>query len=211
MKNIIEDLNWRYATKKFDPTKKMSQEQLDTILEVLRLTPTSYGLQPFKFLVVENVEIREKLKEKSWGQSQVTDASHLIILCSYLDLTEIHIDDHIENTVNMRQLEHTTLTGYSNFMKSTINKLESLTKQEWNKKQVYIALGLLINACAKLRIDLTPMEGFDIDSVDDILHLKERNLTATILCPIGFRSEDDTTQHLKKVRKSHEDLVEFIR
>jgi nitroreductase len=210
MKNIIEDLNWRYATKKFDPTKKISQEQLETIFEVLRLTPTSYGLQPFKFLVVENVEIREKLKEKSWGQSQVTDASHLLVLCAYSDINEIHIDDHIENTSKLRKLELANLTGYGNFIKSTINKLGSLTKQEWNKKQVYIALGLLINACAKLRIDLTPMEGFDAEGVDEILHLKEQNLIATLLCPIGFRSDDDTTQHLKKVRKSHENLVEFI-
>ena len=102
MKTIIDNLNWRYATKKFDSSKKVSQENLETLLEVLRLTPSSYGLQPYKFLIIENPEVREKLKEKSWGQTQITDASHLIVLCSYIDVNETHIDPHITNTASTR-------------------------------------------------------------------------------------------------------------
>lgn len=211
MKTIIDDLNWRYATKKFDPNKKLSQQQLDTLLEVLRLTPTSYGLQPFKFLVVENKEIREKLKEKSWGQHQITDASHLIVLSTYIDIHDYHIDELMQNTTETRNLEPSVLSGYSDFLKTTIAKLELSKKKEWNSKQVYIALGYLLQACAQLRIDSIPMEGFDADGYDEILDLKSRNLHAIVVCPIGFRAEDDGSQHWKKVRKSHDELVEFIR
>lgn len=211
MKSILEDLNWRYATKKFDPTKKITSEQLDVLLEVLRLTPTSYGLQPFKFLVIENPEIREKLKEKSANQSQITDASHLIVLCSYLDIHDLHVDNHVKNTAQTREIEHSNLERYRDFMKGSINKLESPVKLEWNKKQAYIALGLLLHACAQMRIDSTPMEGFDAEGYDEILNLKSKNLHATVICPIGFRSAEDHTQHMKKVRKSQADLIEFIR
>lgn len=211
MKKIIEDLNWRYATKKFDPKKKISQQQLDTLLEVLRLTPTSYGLQPFKFLVVENQTIREKLKEKSWGQSQITDASHLIILSAYIDLHDYHVDELMQNTTDTRELEPSVLSNYSDFLKGTIAKLEQTKKKEWNSKQVYIALGYLLQACAQLRIDSIPMEGFDAEGYDEILDLKSKNLHALVVCPIGFRAEDDSSQHWKKVRKSHDELVEFIR
>lgn len=211
MKSILEDLNWRYATKKFDPTKKISDEQLDVLLEVLRLTPTSYGLQPFKFLVVENPEIREKLKEKSANQSQITDASHLIVLCSYLDIHDLHVDAHVKNTAQTREIEHSNLERYSSFVKGSISKLANPVKLEWNKKQAYIALGLLLHACAQMRIDSTPMEGFDAEGYDEILNLKSKNLHATVICPIGFRSVEDITQHMKKVRKSQADLIEFIR
>lgn len=207
----IEDLNWRYATKKFDPTKKISDTELQTLLEVLRLSPSSYGLQPLKFLIVENKELREKLKEKSWGQPQVTDASHFIILCSYIDIHDEHIDKHIENTALTREGDPANFVGYSNFMKASINKLSPEEKKVWNSKQAYIALGHLLHSCAQMRIDSVPMEGFEADGYDEILNLKAQNLHAVLACPIGYRSDEDTNQHLKKVRKEHNDLFEFIR
>jgi nitroreductase len=210
MKTIIDNLNWRYATKKFDSSKKVSNENLDTLLEVLRLTPSSYGLQPYTFLVIENKEIREKLKEKSGGQTQVTDASHLIVLCSYLDISDRHIDAHVANTANARGLEAETLKGFGDFMKKTINQLDADKKQIWNSKQAYIALGQLMHACADMKIDATPMEGFDPAGYDEVLGLTAKNLHATLVCPIGYRSEEDANQHFKKVRKSREDLIEFI-
>lgn len=210
MKTIIDNLNWRYATKKFDSSKKVSQENLETLLEVLRLTPSSYGLQPYKFLIIENPEIREKLKEKSWGQTQITDASHLIVLCSYIDVNETHIDAHISNTANTRGMEVENLKGYSDFMKNTISQLDAEKKQIWNSKQAYIALGQLLHACADLKIDATPMEGYDPAGYDEVLGLKEKNLHASVVCPIGYRSEEDATQHFAKVRKSKEDIIEFI-
>lgn len=210
MKTIIDNLNWRYATKKFDSSKKVSQENLDILQEVLRLTPSSYGLQPYKFLFIENKEIREKLKEKSWGQPQVTDASHLLVLCSYIDMKEEHIDAHVVNTANTRGMDVEALKGYSDFMKNTIGQLDVEKKQIWNSKQAYIALGQLLHACAELKIDATPMEGFDPAGYDEVLGLKEKNLHASLVCPIGYRSEEDANQHFKKVRKSKEDLIEFI-
>lgn len=210
MKTIIDNLNWRYATKKFDSSKKVSNENLDTLLEVLRLTPSSYGLQPYMFLVIENKGIREKLKEKSGGQSQVTDASHLIVLCSYLDISDLHIDAHVANTANARGLEAEALKGFGDFMKKTINQLDAEKKQIWNSKQAYIALGQLMHACADMKIDATPMEGFDPAGYDEVLGLTAKNLHATLVCPIGYRSEEDANQHFKKVRKSREDLIEFI-
>lgn len=207
----IEDLNWRYATKKFDPTKKISDADLNTLLEVLRLSPSSYGLQPLKFLIVENKELREKLREKSWDQAQVTDASHFIILCSYLDIHDGHIDKHIENTALTREGDPENFVAYSNFMKASINKLSPEEKKVWNSKQAYIALGHLLHSCAQMRIDSVPMEGFEADGYDEILNLKAQNLHAVLACPIGYRSEEDGNQHLKKVRKEHNDLFVFIR
>lgn len=207
----IEDLNWRYATKKFDPTKKISDKELHTLLEVLRLSPSSYGLQPLKFLIIENKGIREKLKEKSWGQTQVTDASHLIVFCAYIDISENHIDKHLENTAMIREMNLSNLDGYGKHMKSKIGELNSEAIKTWNSKQAYIALGHLLHACAQHRIDSTPMEGFDSDGYDEILNLKAQNLHAVLACPIGYRSIEDPNQGLKKVRKTEEELFEFIR
>ncbi|MEY3198517.1 MAG: hypothetical protein RJA13_475 [Bacteroidota bacterium] len=197
----LENLNWRYATKKFDATKKISDADLNTLLEVVNLAPSSYGLQPLKVLVIENKEIREKLKEKSWNQAQVTDASHLLVLCSYLKFEEKHINDHIENTASIREMDAALLKGYGDFMKNAIGNLSDEQQKNWNSKQTYIALGHLLDACAEMRIDSVPMEGFDPAGYDEILHLTAQNLHASLVCPIGYRSEEDATQHQKKVRK----------
>jgi len=210
MNTIIDNLNWRYATKKFDTTKKINDEDLNTLLEVLRLAPSAYGLQALKFLVIENTAIREQLKAKSNGQPQITDASHLIILCSYIDVNDTHIDDHILNTASTRGIDANLLVGYSDFMKKTINNLDSEQKHVWNSKQAYLALGQLIQATAQMHIDATPMEGFDSKGYDEVLNLKAQNLHATVVCAIGYRSKDDATQHLKKVRKSKSNMITII-
>lgn len=211
MHPIIEDLSWRYATDKFDPTRKIRTDDLNVLLEVLRLAPSSYGLQPIKVIVIESKMIREQLREKSWNQPQITDASHLIVLCSHIDIYEKDIDDMISNTALTRKIELASLNRYSDFLKRTLGKIKLEEKKEWNMKQAYIALGHLLHACAQLRIDSTPMEGFDADAYDEILNLKSRNLHAAIVCAIGFRDEDDTQQFLTKVRKSKEELIEVIR
>lgn len=207
---IIEDLNWRYATKKFDPTKKIDPKDLETLLEVLRLTPTSYGLQPLKFIVVENTAVRKALRSKSYNQSQITDASHLIVFCSYTAISDEDIERHIENTAKTRSIEPQILEGYGNFMKRTLNEIEQKELEQWAAHQAYIALGQFLHACAQLRIDAIPMEGFEKEAYGEILQLPERNLTATLVCPIGYRSQEDTYQEMKKVRKQKEDLFEWI-
>lgn len=208
MKNetIIDDLNWRYATKKFDSSKKVSTENIETIKEILRLTPTSYGLQGLKFVIVENPEIRKEIQAAAWNQEQVTEASHLIVLCYTKDLNATHVDNYMKLVSETRNTPLEKLDGFGNMIKQTISSMTDSQMGEWLTKQVYIALGQLLTGLSKLRIDSTPMEGFSPMKVDDILKLDDHGLSSVLLCPIGYRHEEDAAQHQKKVRQSKEDL-----
>jgi nitroreductase len=210
MHALLEDLNWRYATKKYDTSKKIDQEHLDILLEAIRLSPSSYGLQPLKVVLVESKEIREKLKAHSWNQSQITDASHLMVLCSYKEMSNELIDQNAQNTEITRSLEKGQLQGFANFVKVKVNEKTVSEQAEWNARQAYIALGILMQSCAQLRIDATPMEGFEADKYNEILGLNDKNLNATLVCAIGYRSEEDSNQHLKKVRNPMNDFLEVI-
>ncbi len=210
MNQIIEDLNWRYATKKYDPSKKVSDKDFETIKESLRLAATSYGLQTLKFLVVEDPAVREKLKTASWGQPQITEASHLIILCSYNDVNSDHVDEYLENIAETRNVPMESTAQYGDFMKATISQLTLEEKSIWSSKQAYIALGQALHTCANLRIDSTPMEGFDAKAYDEILGLSEKNLKASVVLAVGYRHEEDQNQHLAKVRKPSEVIFETI-
>ena len=210
MNKIIEDLNWRYATKKYDTTKKISAEYFNTIKESLRLSPSSFGLQPLKYIVVENKELREELKVHSFNQSQITDASHMIVFCSLIDINENHIDQYIENIAKTRSQEIEKIVGFGDYMKKEIFPMDKSLLANWNSKQAYIALGQVLHTCANLRIDATPMEGFKADKFDQILGLTEQNLKSILVCAFGYRSIDDTNSSLKKVRKSHDDLFYTI-
>ena len=159
MHKIIEDLNWRYAVKKYDASKKLNDEQLSIIKESLRLVPTTYGLQPLKYLIIEDPIIRGKLKLASYGQSQVTEASHLIVLCSFLDIQDEYVDSYMENIIQIRDADSDSTAKFGAYIKQTVSKLSLKEKEEWNSKQAYIALGQLMHTCASLRIDATPMEG----------------------------------------------------
>ena len=209
-KEIIEAINWRYATKKFDPTKKISSEDLETLKEVLRLTPSSYGLQPWKFLIIEDPELRKELRVHSWGQAQVTDASHLFVLCTYLRTTEEQVDRHVENTALTCGVDKETLAGYGNFVKKKMSELSDEDMKFWNIKQAYIALGHLLSACATLKIDATPMEGFEPEQYSKVLGLKEKGLYPALVCPVGYRSAEDPAQFNKKVRKSAGEVFEVL-
>lgn len=208
MSKIIEDLNWRYATKKFDPTKKISDKDIETIKESLRLVPSSYGLQPLKYLLIESPEIRDQLVAASYGQMQVKDASHLIVLCSLINVEEKHVDEYMENIAQTRNVESDSLQLFSNTIKGSIDKMNTHDVVTWTEKQAYIALGQLMHTCATMRIDATPMEGFDPKAYDEILNLSESNLKATLVCPIGYRHQEDEAQHRAKVRKSKESIFE---
>jgi nitroreductase len=210
MTTILENRNWRYATKKFDSTKKISKEELELLLEATRLSASSYGLQPYHVFVITDAAIREQLKPVSWGQSQVTDASHLIVFAHQTDFGEELVDDYINNIAETRNIPGESLKGYSDFAKSKLIDLPQKTKEEWTAKQVYIALGNLMQAAAELKIDTCPMEGFNADAYDNILGLRGKNLTASVVLPLGYRSADDTTQHLPKVRKSKQELFTHI-
>lgn len=210
MSQIIEDLNWRYATKKYDSSKKVSSTDLDILKNVLALVPTSNGLQPFKFLIIENPELREKLKEKSYNQSQITDASHLIVMCSYKSIDAEFVESYLKLNANHRNLPLENLAGFRSHLHRTVVSKNEEEILDANSKQVYIALGHLLHAAAQLRIDASPMEGFESKAYDEILGLSEKNLHATVVCALGYRSEEDAYQFQKKVRKSQDDLFEVI-
>ena len=208
--SILETRTWRYATKKFDTTKKISDADFEMVLEAIRLSASSYGLQPYHILVVNDAETREKLKPVSWGQSQITDASHLIVFANQSDFGGELVDAYLQNLSETRNVPLEGLKGYGDFAKSKLVDLPQDVKNNWTAKQVYIALGNALQAAAELKIDSTPMEGFEAEQYDEILGLKAKGLTSTVVLALGYRSDDDDTQHLAKVRKSTNELFTFI-
>jgi nitroreductase len=206
MNSFIENQNWRYATKKFDASKKVSAEDLEILKEAIRLSPSSYGLQPYKVVIIENAEIREQLKPVAWGQNQITDASHLIVFANKTQFGDVEIDSYIKSVSQVRGIPVESISGYGDFMKAKITPLEDYVKNTWTSKQTYLALANLISAAAELRIDVTPMEGFEPEAFNEILGLKEKGLNASVIAAIGYRHEEDQTQLYKKVRKTNEEL-----
>jgi nitroreductase len=210
MNTFLENQNWRYATKKFDATKKITNQDLQTLKEAIQLSASSYGLQPYKVLIIENPEIREQLKPFSWNQSQIVEASHLFVFVNVVDMQNEHIDAFIKNIMKTRNLKIEDLQGYSDFMKSKIVSLPVEIKSNWTSKQTYLALGNLLNAAAELKIDVTPIEGFEPENYNEILGLNKLGLNASLVAAIGYRHEEDTTQHYLKVRKPISELFETI-
>ncbi|MNK84064.1 putative NAD(P)H nitroreductase YfkO [compost metagenome] len=206
MSNFLENQNWRYATKQFDASKKISDADLNTLKEAVRLSASSYGLQPYKVILVENPELREKLKGAAWGQTQITDASHLFIFANDLNLDAGSVDKYISNISEVRGVPTEALGGFSDMMKNVIANLSEDAKHIWTAKQTYLALGNLLNAAADLKIDATPMEGFNAAQFNEILGFDKLGLNASVIATVGYRHDDDKSQHQKKVRKSHEEL-----
>jgi nitroreductase len=206
MSTFLENQNWRYATKKFDATKKVSQEDLNFLKEAIRLSTSSYGLQAYKILIIENPEIRAKLLPASWGQTQIVDASHVIVFANYTKIDAKDIDTYFATISETRNIPLEALSGYKEFMSGSILGKTSEEINVWNQKQTYLALGNLLNAAAELKIDVCPMEGFVPAQYNAILGLEALDLNAALVATVGYRSEEDATQHYKKVRKSNQDL-----
>jgi nitroreductase len=206
MSTFLENQNWRYATKKFDATKKISDTDLAFLKEAIRLSSSSYGLQPYKVFIVENPELRTKLVAASYGQAQVADASHLLVFANELNFGAAGIDQFATTICKTRELPLEAIQGYVDYMKGNITGLPEETRNIWTAKQTYLALGNLLNAAAELKIDVTPMEGFIPEQVNEILGLDKLSLNACLLAPIGYRHVEDATQDYKKVRKSNDEL-----
>lgn len=206
MNNPIENLKWRYATKKFDSSKTISDEDFETLKKAMQLTASSYGLQPYKILNIEDKETRKKLREVSWNQSQIEDASHMIVIANMTNFGDELVDDYFENVIDIRNLTKEDVEDYSNTIKSTIGQLSQEQKSVWTAKQAYIVVGNLLSAAAQLRIDACPMEGFQNEEYNKILDLNSKNLNAAVVVTLGYRSEEDDTQHHEKVRKSEQQL-----
>lgn len=208
--SLIKNLEWRYATKKFNPEKKVSEDDIAIVKKAIQLSASSYGLQLYKVFVIENPNVREKLKTASWGQTQITDASHLFVFCHYNDVTPDDIDAHIQDKAQVIGADPKDMEGYGTFLKQALGAKTKEELQAWTAKQVYIALGNLLAACGELQIDACPMEGFDPAQYDEILGLKEKGLSATVVATVGYRSDEDQTQELKKFRKTTDELFETV-
>ena len=206
MNKFIKDANWRYATKKFDASKKIVAEDLEILKEAIRLSASSYGLQPYKVLIIENPEIRAKLQPVAWGQSQVVDASQLVVFANMTNFGDNEIDAFIKNFTETRGITVESVQRYADFMKSKISTLPEEQRNIWTSKQTYIALTNLMNAAAELNIDVTPMEGFEAEEFNQILGLDKLGLNAAVIATIGYRHKEDATQNYAKVRKSNEQL-----
>lgn len=205
--SIIDDLKWRYATKKFDSSKSLSETQLNTLKEAFNLTALSYGLQTLKLVVVEDKTTRENLVSLSYGQRQVADASHLFVLCVQTKINSDDVDSHFKNIKDIRATPDEVLEPFKAQMKSTIENMSDDNKLEWATKQAYIALGNLMTVCAVEGIDSCPMEGFVPEAIDQALNLETMNLKSVLLLPVGFRAEDDMFSGFKKVRKQLSDTI----
>lgn len=204
---LIQALNYRYAVKKFDPSKKLTDQQVNSVLEAARLTATSYGLQLMKIVVVENQELRNELVNCSFGQHQIAEASHLLVLCREKDLELKHFEDYVDLVSKKRNQPIESLEGFKNMMVNSILTKSDDEQEIWLEKQVYLEMGNLLTSCAILGIDSCPMEGFIPEEYNRILGLAELNLAAVLALPIGFRSADDLYSSKPKVRRNSDDFV----
>ncbi|WP_257666884.1 NAD(P)H-dependent oxidoreductase [Parapedobacter tibetensis] len=207
---LLENLKWRYATKKFDPTRKVSGEDLGKIKEAIQLSASSYGFQLYKVLIIENKKIREALKKASWNQSQITDASHLMVFCNFSTVAYEHIESFSYLKAKTHGFSPEKVKNYATGLMEALNGKSEIELAQWTAKQTYLALGNLLAACAELKIDACPMEGFQPEAYNEILGLTSLGLNAAVIAPIGYRSAEDATQWLPKVRKPMETLFEEI-
>lgn len=205
--NIIDQLKWRYATKKFDASRVLSEDQIDVIKQAFNLTATSFGLQTLRLIVLKNKVIREELVAHAYYQKQVVDASHLLVICIQNNITNTDVDTHFKNVQTIRETPETILEPFKNDLKSMMASKSLTEREDWSTKQAYIALGNLMTVCAAEHIDACPMEGFNPAAFDDVLNLKDKNLKSVLLLPVGFRAEDDKFAGFKKVRKQLSDAV----
>lgn len=211
MSDTLQKLQWRYATKKFDPTRKLSPEQLECILEAIRLTATSSGLQPYEVLVVNNPELRARIQPHAWNQAQVTEASHLLVFAAWDNYTAERINAMFDLVNEVRGFRNEGWENYRNFLLQTYPPRDPEVNFQHAARQAYIGLGSALIAAAELKVDCTPMEGFDPDKVDEILNLRARGLRSVLMLPLGYRAEQgDWLVDLKKVRRAREQFVTEI-
>ena len=210
MSTYLEDLNWRYAVKKFNPDKKISADDLATLKEAVQLSASSYGLQPYKILVVKDDAVKAKLKEAGYNQTQFTDASEIFVFAHQTDFGAELVDSYIEIAAEANGVKPEAMQDYANVMKNSLLNLPQEAKAGWTARQAYIAIGNLLSAAAAHKIDACPMEGFNAEAFDEILNLKGTNLHAVAVVAVGYRSEEDSHQHDPKVRRPQEVLFETI-
>ncbi|PSN12199.1 NAD(P)H-dependent oxidoreductase [filamentous cyanobacterium CCT1] len=205
---IVQQLNWRYATKQFDPNRKIPDDAWSVLEQSLVLSPSSFGLQPWKFFVVRNPDLRQQLRDHAWGQAQVTDASHLVVLAIKKNIGIPEVDQFVERMAAVRNVPQETLVNYGGMVKGFLAEPPyPITMESWATRQVYIALGFLMYSAAMLGIDTCPLEGFDPAKFDELLQLPSQGYSAVVLCAAGYRAADDKYADLPKVRYPAETVI----
>jgi nitroreductase len=209
--DLLEHLKWRYATKQFDRSKTIAPEIWTALEDALVLTPSSYGLQPWKFLIVTSTDIKEQLKPLSWNQSQVTDCSHYVVFAIQKNLTAAHVDRFVARTAEVRGSSVESLADYRNIMvNDVVNGARSFHVNEWATRQTYIALGNFMTSAALLGVDTCPMEGIEPVNYDRLLGLAAKGLTTVVACAAGYRAETDKYAGLAKVRFLKSEVLETL-
>lgn len=204
---VISALNWRYATKKFDATKKISDSDFDVLVESVRLSPSSLGLQPWKMVVIKDIKLREKLKLAAYDQPQVSDASHLLVFAARKNLNEKYINSYLSTVAQIRKQTNEDLSGYKQMILGSVSPKNERQILDWNARQTYIALGVLLESAALFKIDACPMEGFNPEQFDQILNLTETDYSSVVIAAVGYRSAEDKYASAPKVRFSKKDIV----
>ncbi|WP_333862526.1 NAD(P)H-dependent oxidoreductase [Sphingobacterium sp.] len=205
---LLDTLEWRYATKKYDPTKKVAQEDLNKILEAARMAPSSSGLQQFRVIVITNQELKEKIVPVAWGQQIVADSSHLLVFAGWDKYTDERIDNTFDQMNTLRGLPLDTTDEYKNKLKGQFASFTEEQQAAHAAKQAYIAFGLAIAQAAELGIDATPMEGFSNVELDELLGLDKLGLKSAVMLPLGYRMEEqDWLLKLKKFRLPKEEFL----
>jgi len=205
--NIIEHLQWRYATKAFDINKKVTPEKLGVIKDAFNLTATSYGLQPIKLIIVNNIELQKSMVPIAMNQQQIAEASHVLVFCIQTEIDQEFILEYFNRVHNIRETPKSILQPFQDFLIDDFEKKPQEQIEIWATKQAYLALGNLLTVCALEGIDACPMEGFLPNACDDLLGLHEKGLKSVLLLPIGYRSNDDVFADFKKVRKPIADSI----
>lgn len=206
--NVIERLSWRYAVKKFDPSRKIPADQWAALEKAAMLAPSSYGLQPWRFIVVSDPTLRAKLRAASWNQPQITDASHLVVFCRRSTMSRADVERYIARIAEVRMIPPASLDGFKSMMLGSIESpAPGMDLGVWNSRQVYIALGFFLSAAAMMGIDACPMEGFEPAKYDEILGLTAQGYSSTVLATAGYRAVDDDYAKQAKVRFAEGDVI----
>lgn len=208
--SLIEKLQWRSAIKNFDNTKKISPEKINELLDAVQLSPSSAGLQPYRVLVVEDADTRAKLLGHAYNQAQITDASAVIVFAAETQVDADLVKKYIDLIASVRQIDRSTLDGFESVINGGINSRTAEENITWAHKQAYIALGVLLTAAADLQIDACPMEGFNPAAFDEVLGLKEKGLTTSVIAAVGYRADADVYSKVAKVRRPTEEFLIHI-
>jgi nitroreductase len=205
---VVEALQWRYATQKFDPAKKIPDATWQVLEEALVLTPSSIGLQPWKFFAITDGGLKERLTPAAWSQPQVADCSHFLVLTVRKNLGADHVDRHLERMVEVRGVARDSLTKFEQMVVRNLEKARAEGRLDtWQTHQVYIALGSFMTAAALLAVDTCPMEGFEPAQFDEILGIAGSEYTSVVACAAGYRTADDKYASTKKVRFKRDDVI----